>query len=104
MTTNERLRGSLATAQLRTADVAERTGVDPKTVERWITQARLPHRTHRVAVAKMLAVDEAYLWPEVLALPGTQSAASPSCWSCTRPEPRYRTRSGSSSSRRPTRR
>jgi hypothetical protein len=75
MATNERLRGSLATAQLRIADVAERTGVDPKTVERWITQARLPHRTHRVAVAKMLAVDEAYLWPEVLASPVTQSAS-----------------------------
>lgn len=75
MTTNERLRGSLATAQLRTADVAERTGVDPKTVERWITQARLPHRTHRVAVAKMLAVDEAYLWPEVLTSQATQSAS-----------------------------
>lgn len=75
MTTNERLRGSLATAQLRTADLAERTGVDQKTVERWITQARLPHRTNRVVVAKMLGVDEAYLWPEVLTSPATQSAS-----------------------------
>ena len=58
MPTNERLRGSLATAQLRPVDVAERTGVDPKTVERWVTQGRLPHRTHRVAVGKMLGVDQ----------------------------------------------
>jgi hypothetical protein len=75
MPTNERLRGSLATAQLRTADLAERTGVDHKTVERWITQARLPHRANRVVVAKMLGVDEAYLWPEVLSSPVTQSAS-----------------------------
>ncbi len=75
MTTNERLRGSLASAQLRTADVAERIGVDPKTVERWITKGRLPHRTHRVAVAQALGVDEAYIWPEVLAEKVTQSAS-----------------------------
>ncbi len=75
MTTNERLRGSLASAQLRTADVAERIGVDPKTVERWITKGRLPHRTHRVAVAQALGVDEAYIWPEVLAEQVTQSAS-----------------------------
>ncbi len=75
MPTNERLRGSLASAQLRTADLAERIGVDPKTVERWITQGRQPHRTHRVAVAQALGVDEAYIWPAVLSSPATQSAS-----------------------------
>jgi Helix-turn-helix domain len=75
MATNERLRGSLATAQLKATDVAERLGVDPKTVERWITRGRLPHRSHRVAVAQALQVDEAYLWPEVLHAPATQSAS-----------------------------
>jgi hypothetical protein len=75
MTTNERLRGSMASAQLRTADLAERICVDPKTVERWITQGRLPHRTHRVAVAQALAVDEVYIWPEILSAPATQSAS-----------------------------
>jgi transcriptional regulator with XRE-family HTH domain len=75
MASNERLRGSLASAQLRTADVAEKIGVDPKTVERWITQGRLPHRTHRVAVAQALAVDEAYIWPEILSAPATRSAS-----------------------------
>ncbi len=75
MATNERLRGSLATAQLRTTDIAEQIGVDPKTVERWITKGRLPHRTHRVGVAKALGVDEAYIWPEVLAEQVTQSAS-----------------------------
>jgi hypothetical protein len=75
MATNERLRGTLASAQLRTADLAERVGVDAKTVERWITKGRLPHRTHRVAVAQALGVDEAYIWPEVLSAPATQSAS-----------------------------
>jgi len=75
MATNERLRGSLASAQLRTADVAERVGVDPKSVERWITKGRMPHRMHRVAVAKLLDADEAYIWPEILHAPATQSAS-----------------------------
>ncbi|MGQ0576733.1 MAG: helix-turn-helix domain-containing protein [Pseudonocardia sp.] len=75
MATNERLRGSLAAAQLRTADLAERIAVDAKTVERWITKGRQPHRTHRVAVAQVLGVDEGYLWPAVLTSPATQSAS-----------------------------
>lgn len=75
MPTNERLRGSLASAQVRVDDLAETIGVDPKTVERWITKGRLPHRTHRVAVAQTLQVDETYIWPAVLTAPVTQSAS-----------------------------
>ena len=51
MGNNERLRGSIASAGLRPAELAEAVGVDAKTVERWITKGRLPHRTHRMAVA-----------------------------------------------------
>lgn len=75
MSTNERLRGSIASAGLRVADVAESVAVDPKTVERWITKGRLPHRTHRLAVARALGVDEAYIWPQVLDEPATRSAS-----------------------------
>lgn len=75
MGTNERLRGSIASAGLRPADLSESAGVDSKTVERWITKGRLPHRTHRLAVSKALNVDETYLWPEVLSAPVTQSAS-----------------------------
>jgi hypothetical protein len=41
---------------LRVADLAGVVAVDPKTVERWIwiTKGRLPHRTHRLAVARAL--------------------------------------------------
>lgn len=75
MVTNERLRGSLASARLRSTDLATQIGVDPKTVERWITKNRLPHRTHRLAVADALNVDETYIWPEVLQKSTTQSAS-----------------------------
>ena len=47
-------------------DLAESCGVDPKTVERWISTGRVPHRQHRWATARRLGVDETYLWPEVL--------------------------------------
>lgn len=76
MGTNERLRGSIASAGLRPADVAEAVGVDAKTVERWISKGRLPHRLHRAAAAKCLGVDEVYLWPELLTDPTTQTASA----------------------------
>lgn len=73
MQTNERLRGSIASAGIALPDFA--AAVDPKTVERWITKGRLPQRTHRRAVADRLGVDETYLWPQVLSDPKTQAAS-----------------------------
>jgi transcriptional regulator with XRE-family HTH domain len=56
------------------ADCAE---VDTKTVERWISGGRLPHRQHRWATARRLGVDETYLWPDVLrSSPGRRRDAS----------------------------
>lgn len=75
MATNERLRGSLAANGIALSDLAEAVSVDPKTVERWITKGRLPHRTHRHAVADRLGMDETFLWPEVLSDPKTQAAS-----------------------------
>src|SRR6266542_1551719 len=63
---NERLRGAIAAAQLSVGDLADRLTVDRKTVERWISPGRLPHRRHREAVAALLRTEEGYLWPEVL--------------------------------------
>lgn len=60
---NERLRESVARAGLTLEELAHRVGVDPKTVERWITHERLPHRRHRWTVANLLTEDETYLWP-----------------------------------------
>src|SRR4029450_2302310 len=50
-------------------------GVDPKTVERWVTTGRVPHRRHRWDLARWLGVDEAYLWPAILKDPLTQAAS-----------------------------
>jgi transcriptional regulator with XRE-family HTH domain len=72
---NERLRSSIGAADLSIPDVASRVGVDPKTVERWITNGRLPHRAHRWATAKLLGTDEAYLWPETIDDIRTKSAS-----------------------------
>jgi transcriptional regulator with XRE-family HTH domain len=62
---NERLRNRIAAAGLAMADVATHVQVDPKTVERWITKDRVPHRTHRWKTAQLLNTDETYLWPSV---------------------------------------
>lgn len=63
---NERLRDALNKAGLSTMDLAVRLEVAPKTVERWITQARVPFPRHRSAIAAVLEETENYLWPEAL--------------------------------------
>lgn len=64
---NQRLRESLLRNGFDFIQVAKATGVDPKTVERWITQNRTPYPRHRRAIAAMVREDESYLWPDALA-------------------------------------
>lgn len=59
---NERLRASISASSATIQSVAAQVGVDPKTVERWITTDRTPHRSHRWKAATFLGVDEVYLW------------------------------------------
>jgi len=73
---NERLRSCITGARLTIAEVATQVGVDPKTVERWITLGRIPHRSHRWATASLLGTDEAYLWPELANERRTQAAST----------------------------
>jgi transcriptional regulator with XRE-family HTH domain len=72
---NERLRSSITAAGQSLESVAAHIGVDAKTVERWISKGRTPHRAHRWKAAQLLGHDEAYLWPEVLDQPRTQAAS-----------------------------
>ena len=44
---NDRLRSALASAGMTTDDLGARIEVDPKTVERWIANGRVPHRSNR---------------------------------------------------------
>jgi transcriptional regulator with XRE-family HTH domain len=69
---NERLRSAITSAGMSSADLAGRIGVDPKTVERWITNNRTPHRRHRLRAASLLGANEAYLWPVVADEPATK--------------------------------
>jgi transcriptional regulator with XRE-family HTH domain len=60
---NLNLRQALAAARLHPSDVAARLAVDPKTVDRWLA-GRTPYPRHRLALADLLGVDEADLWPD----------------------------------------
>ncbi|MFB9472389.1 XRE family transcriptional regulator [Nonomuraea salmonea] len=60
---NNNLRYALAAARLTTTDVAAALAVDPKTVSRWLN-GRTPYPRHRWAIADLLNIDEADLWPE----------------------------------------
>ena len=60
---NERLRTAMAKARVDVEAVSSKTGVDPKTVQRWLG-GRVPHARHRWAVPELLDEEETYLWPE----------------------------------------
>jgi transcriptional regulator with XRE-family HTH domain len=64
---NDRLRDAMLKNGLTPAAVADHIGVDPKTVERWITQGRIPYPRHRYAIAAAVRESETYLWPDALA-------------------------------------
>ncbi|MCP2166296.1 DUF5919 domain-containing protein [Goodfellowiella coeruleoviolacea] len=64
---NERLRDALLRNGLDLAHVARAAGVDPKTVERWITKNRTPYPKHRYAIASLVRESENYLWPDAAA-------------------------------------
>jgi transcriptional regulator with XRE-family HTH domain len=64
---NERLRTLMVRRGVAVEDLADDCGVDPKTVERWVSLGRVPHRRHRWTAARRLGAEEGYLWPEVVA-------------------------------------
>lgn len=62
--TNDRLRASIHAAELTTEELSGRIQVDPKTIERWISKDRVPHRANRQEVARVLDRAETFLWPQ----------------------------------------
>lgn len=62
---NERLRSTLASSQYTEEDLAEDLGRDPKSVQRWLTKDRTPHRRTAYRAAKLLDVPASWLWPEL---------------------------------------
>jgi hypothetical protein len=61
---NERLRTAMAVAQVDLDAIVEATGVDPKTVQRWIN-GRTPNARHRSKLVQLVGEEETYLWPDV---------------------------------------
>jgi hypothetical protein len=61
---NERLRATLAGNRWTISGFADALSVDHKTVERWITKDRAPHRKTAMAAAALLKEDPSYLWPD----------------------------------------
>jgi hypothetical protein len=78
-------------ARLREDDVAAHMGVDPKTVRRWLN-GRLPYASNRAALADLVGVEEADLWPDAggplaaRARPEELGAIYPHRWSIPRDE------------------
>jgi transcriptional regulator with XRE-family HTH domain len=62
---NERLRLAMVAAGVSVEELARRVEVDPKTVERWISKGRVPHRRHRWSAGQVLGADETDLWPGI---------------------------------------
>lgn len=60
---NERLRDALRRNGLTPDYAASALSVDPKTVERWITQDRVPYPKHQSAISAMVQEPVSYLWP-----------------------------------------
>ena len=58
---NERLRALLLERGQTPDKLAEAVDVDAKTVERWISLGRIPHRRHRWATAKRLEIGRAHV-------------------------------------------
>ncbi|SBT69191.1 hypothetical protein GA0070622_6310 [Micromonospora sediminicola] len=63
---NDRLRDAMLRNGMTPASLAEKIDVDPKTVERWITQDRTPYPRHRHAIAALIRESESYLWPKAV--------------------------------------
>ena len=72
---NERLRSALFDSGITYEQLSEHVRVDPKTVERWISQARVPHRNHRLQVAALVGRDEVFLWPSTKGDPRSLAAS-----------------------------
>jgi transcriptional regulator with XRE-family HTH domain len=85
---NEALRQALLRARLREDDIAAHLGVDPKTVRRWLN-GRVPYSQNRAAIADLVGVDEADLWPGAgpltgRARPGELGVVYPHRWAIPR--------------------
>lgn len=62
---NDRLRSILRSSGYSLESFGDEIGVSPKTVQRWITKSRTPHRNTAVRAARLLNVPADWIWPEL---------------------------------------
>ncbi len=62
---NQRLRSTISTSDFDEEALAEKLGIDPKTVQRWVTTGRTPHPRTAYRAAKLLGVPPTWLWEEL---------------------------------------
>jgi hypothetical protein len=62
---NDRLRSTLRVSGYSVGGFAAELGVDPKTVQRWMTRDRCPHRSTATRAAQLLNVPAGWLWPSL---------------------------------------
>ena len=67
MSRNQRLDDAMRQSGWSASDLAAKLRLDPKTVERWVTTGRHPHRDSRERTAALLNVPAALLWPDAAA-------------------------------------
>lgn len=61
---NVALRDAIMASGLEISQIARKVGVDPKSVQRWITRGVVPHPRHRWKTCEILRHDESDLWPD----------------------------------------
>jgi len=62
---NERLRTTLLESDYDERSLADDLGLDPKSVQRWITRDITPRRNAAYRAAKLLGVPPSWLWPDL---------------------------------------
>lgn len=72
---NERLRSAITGSGITATALGEQIGVDTKTIERWVSTERVPHRKNRRALSAALGRDEEFLWPAAVSEARAQSAS-----------------------------
>jgi hypothetical protein len=72
---NERLRDALSRSGHSYESLGDAIGVDPKSIQRWVTHDRVPHGRNRHRASKELGESGTWLWPTAAAAGRSDEAA-----------------------------
>jgi len=73
---NPALHARLANAGLSKSEVASRTGIDQRTIQRWIDGQRVPQSRNARTLADLLGCEPADIWPESFPVMAPPSAGT----------------------------